>query len=262
MKTPLVFDVNRGSTADGPGVRTTVFLKGCNLDCFWCHNPEGKSLERELAFFTEKCVGCGACARVCIADNCVACGTCAECCPSAARKVYGKPMTTDELVDIIVRDKPFYDSTGGGATISGGECMLYPYFVAELAEKCKRRGVSVAVDTAGNVPYESFETVLPLVDLFLYDVKAIDPALHKKGTGAYNARILENLDRLLAAGAKVIIRTPVIPGFNDGDEQAAIDEYLNKRGLIAEKLPYHAMGESKLKALADGKKFSPPKKRI
>ena len=260
MKTPLIFDVNRGSTVDGPGVRTTVFLKGCNLDCFWCHNPEGKRPEKQLAFFTEKCVGCGTCVQVCKADKCGVCGTCAEYCPESARKVYGRQTSTDELVSIIARDKPFYDSTGGGATISGGECMLYPDFVAELAEKCKSIGVSVAIDTAGNVPYESMKKVLPFADVFLYDVKAIDPVIHKKGTGVDNALILENLDRLISDGAKVIIRTPVIPGFNDGDEQNAIDAYLNTRGLVAEKLPYHAMGESKLKALADGKKFSPPKR--
>lgn len=262
MKTPLVFDVNRCSTVDGPGVRTTVFVKGCNLDCRWCHNPESKCRAAQLAFFSEKCVGCGACSRVCENSECTACGKCADVCPEGARKLYGVPMTTDELADIIERDKPYYEATGGGATISGGECMLYPKFVAELAKKFRERGVSVAVDTAGNVPYSAFETVLPFVDVFLYDVKAVDPKLHEKGTGADNKTILENLDKLIAAGAKIIIRTPVIPGFNDGDEQAAIDEYLNKRGLTAEKLPYHAMGESKLKALADGKKFSPPKKRI
>ena len=247
---PYIFDIKRASTVDGPGIRTAVFFKGCNLDCKWCHNPEGKSPELELALMTEKCIGCGVCKEVCKnPDSCALCGECAENCPAEARKLYGRKYTADELYEIISADIDYYRSTGGGVTFSGGECMLYPDFVAELAEKCAKSGVSVAIDTAGNVPWSSFEAVLPHVSLFLYDVKALDPELHRRGTGADNLLILENLERLLQTGREVIIRTPVIPAYNDGTQLKLIKKYCSDRGLHHELLPYHAIGESKKRAI-------------
>ncbi len=236
-KVPLIFDIKRSSTTDGPGLRTVIFLKGCNLDCFWCHNPEGKSAAPQRAFFEEKCQGCGGCQ------------TGAPLCPHGARKTYGQNYSVEELMAIICADRPYYDATGGGVTVSGGECMLYPEFVADLAEACKAEGISVAVDTAGEVPFRHLEQVLPFTDLFLYDLKALDPALHVQGTGRENGRILDNLDRLLAAGAKVLIRIPSIPGFNEGAEVERIVAYCNARHLPFEILPYHSFGESKKQAL-------------
>lgn len=247
---PYIFDIKRASTVDGPGIRTAVFFKGCNLDCKWCHNPEGKSPELELALMTEKCIGCGVCKEVCKnPDSCALCGECAENCPAEARKLYGRKYTADELYKIISADMDYYRATGGGVTFSGGECMLYPEFLAEIAEKCAAGGISVAIDTAGNLPWSNFEKILPYASCFLYDVKALDPELHKKGTGADNLLILENLEKLIGMGKDIIIRTPVIPDYNDGDELERIKKYCTDRGLKHELLPYHAIGESKKAAL-------------
>ena len=247
---PLIFDIKRSSTVDGPGVRTAVFLKGCNLNCYWCHNPEGKQAVPQLAFFEEKCVGCGTCKKVCPSPRqCTVCGACTDNCPTQARKLYGKAYTQDELLQIIRADKAFFDATGGGATFSGGECMLYPDFVAAMAKKCQENGITVAVDTAGNVPYSSFEKVLPYADIFLYDIKALDPQLHRRGTDCDNGRILENLEKLLQTGKQIIIRVPVIPNFNDGDELERIKAYCAQRNLTPELLPYHNIGEVKKSAL-------------
>lgn len=249
---PLIFDIKRASTSDGPGVRTVVFLKGCNLDCFWCHNPEGKSAVRSLAFFAEKCTGCGVCKKVCPSRNgsCTVCGTCVLCCSAEARKSYGHEYSPEELFAIIRADADYYRATGGGVTFSGGECMLYPDFVSEMAKRCRDAGISVAIDTAGCVPFSHFETVLPYTDIFLYDIKCLDSALHKKGTGQGNELILANLDRLIACGTEIIVRTPEIPNFNEGGEVQRVAEYCKERGLPLEILPYHAMGESKREALA------------
>ena len=251
---PYIFDIKRSSTVDGPGVRTAVFFKGCNLDCKWCHNPESKSPEPELALMTEKCIGCGVCKEICPSpDSCALCGECVNNCPAEARKLYGRKYTADELYEIISTDIDFYRATGGGVTFSGGECMLYPDFLAEIAEKCASGGISVAIDTAGNLPPSHFEKVLPYTSCFLYDIKALDPELHKKGTGADNQLILENLEKLIETGKRIIIRTPVIPGYNDGDELQKIKQYCTARGLEHELLPYHAIGESKKAALKAAK---------
>lgn len=247
---PLIFDVRRASTVDGPGVRTVVFFKGCNLDCFWCHNPEGKSANAQIALFADKCIGCTSCERVCKAtDSCLLCGSCVTVCPTGARKLYGKAWEVEELVALLLRDRAYYDATGGGVTLSGGECMLYPAYVAALSRRCREEGLHVAIDTAGGVPYESFEAVLPYVDLFLYDLKALDPALHKRGTGVDNVRILQNLERLQKTGKPIVIRTPVIPAFNEGAECERIRAFCDARSLPVEFLSYHTFGEDKGNAL-------------
>lgn len=251
MTEPYIFDIRRSSVSDGPGVRTTVFFKGCNLDCFWCHNPEGKESLPQLAVFREMCISCGACARFCKnQDHCIKCFGCAEVCPEGARRVYGRKYSDGELLSAITADKAYYDLTGGGVTFSGGECMLYPEYLARIAEKCRDEGIAVAVDTAGCVPFTSFRTVMPYVDLFLYDIKCIDRELHIKGTGRDNLLILENLDRLLHMGKRIIVRAPVIPDFNEGAECEKIAEYCAQRGLSIEFLKYHELGISKKEALS------------
>ena len=253
MKVPLIFDIVRGSTVDGPGIRTTVFFKGCNLDCAWCHNPEGKSLFPQLAFFGEKCSGCGACARVCPKGNneCLLCGACVSVCKTGARKIYGKSLSMDEIFDEIKKDKLFYDACGGGVTFSGGECMLYPEFLAGVAKMCKNANISVAIDTAGCVPYEYFEAVMPYADVFLYDIKCISADRHKKFTGKDNRIILKNFEKLIKTDKRVIVRVPVIDGFNSDDgEMKKIRDYLADKNVETEYLKYHSMGESKKTALS------------
>ena len=251
MKTPLIFDIKRSSTKDGPGIRTAVFFKGCNLDCFWCHNPEGKSALPQIAFFKDKCISCKSCLEIC--DNnessCTSCGKCTEICPESARKLYGREYTVKEVFELIRADKAYFDATGGGVTFSGGECMLYPEYVRDLAILCRSNGISVAIDTAGCVPYSSFELILPHVDLFLYDIKAITPSLHKRGTSQDNTLILENLEKLIETGKRIIIRVPVIPDFNDGNELKKITEFCDTRNLKYELLPYHEFGIDKENAI-------------
>ncbi len=241
---PLIFDIKRTSTEDGPGIRTTVFLKGCNLDCFWCHNPEGKKANAEYAWFEEKCLSCGACRREGMTD-----ADRVTYCPAQARKCYGRKYTEEELLQILLADRDFYLATGGGVTFSGGECMLYPSFIAGIAKRCREQGISVAVDTAGNVPYAHFEQVIPYTDLFLYDIKCLDSALHCRGTGVGNERILENLAKLQKAGCRILIRIPCIPGFNEGEEVERVRRYCEEAGLPYEVLTYHRFGEDKAKAL-------------
>ena len=251
MKEPLIFDIKRTSTTDGPGIRTVVFFKGCNLDCFWCHNPEGKSPGAEIAYYREKCIACGVCQKICncTQDQCILCGRCVESCPTGAKKLYGRQYSINELLEIIQKDRAYYDATNGGVTFSGGECMLYPEYLLRIAKQCQRDGISVAIDTAGYVPYEHFEKILPYTDYFLYDIKAIDPELHRTGTGKDNVQILDNLERLIKDNARLLIRIPVIPGFNDGEELEKIQAYCLCRGLAFETLAYHTFGEAKKDAL-------------
>ena len=239
MNTPLIFDIKRCSFEDGPGIRTTVFFKGCNLDCGWCHNPESKRPEQEAAYFVDQCIACGACAE----------GNAPEICPTRARRVYGKHYSELELLDIIASDRAYFEASDGGVTFSGGECMLYPEFLASIAGLCHNAGISVAIDTAGNVPWTHFERILPSADLFLYDLKCITPERHKLGTGHTNERILENLERLIRTGKQILIRTPVIPDFNDDAELERIRAYCADRKLPLEELAYHSFGLDKLRAL-------------
>lgn len=259
----IVFDIQHNSYVDGPGLRTTVFFKGCTLRCGWCHNPESWEKKPILLHYADKCVSCGACAAVCMAGavspdgrtdrtSCAVCGQCEWVCMEDARALCGKEMTAEEVVRDVARDRIYYGEDGG-ITLSGGECLMQSDFAAEILRRCREAGIRTAVDTAGHVPREAFEAVLPYADLFLYDLKCADPALHRKGTGAENGRILDNLRFLLTVcPEKVAIRIPVIPGFNtDPVEIAAMASLLREMPhppLWVEPLPYHAMGENKARA--------------
>jgi len=253
MNTGMLFDIERNSFVDGPGIRTTVFFKGCNLRCKWCHNPESQSFQPQLLFYRNKCTGCGKCKEVCPyhLEQCDLCGKCTIYCPVDARKVCGRKYTVGEVLAEVIKDKCFYDTSGGGVTFSGGECMMQVDFLLELLKKCKENGIHTAVDTAGCVTWEKFENILPYADLFLYDVKCFSEDLHIQGTGVSNKLILENLKRLSAEFAGDInVRIPVIPGFNDDpEEMQAMADFLNcLRIKEVELLPYHKMGEHKYEA--------------
>lgn len=253
MNKAILFDIQRNSFVDGPGIRTTVFFKGCNLRCAWCHNPESQDFKPQMLFYRDKCTGCGKCKAVCpTPENCTLCGKCTLYCPVDARKVCGKEYTADAVFAEIIKDKAYYEASGGGATFSGGECMLQIDFLAEILKKCKENSIHTAVDTAGHIPFEHFEKILPYTDLFLYDVKIFESQKHKQYTGVGNELILENLKKLFSAGAKLWIRIPIIPDVNDSmEELRQIKEFLALCGKPekVELLPYHAMGENKYRAI-------------
>lgn len=249
-----IFDIQRTSFVDGPGIRTTVFFKGCNLRCAWCHNPESQRFEKQIMFYKDKCIGCGKCFEKCHNQlkNCDFCGQCEIYCPSEARKICGKEYTVEEVYEQIVQDVDFYKTSGGGVTFSGGECMLQLDFLKEILELCHKNGIHTAVDTAGCVPYENFESILPYTDMFLYDVKLLDEEKHKKYVGASNKLILENLAKLLQNNVKIWVRVPLIGGVNDNIEEiSALRDFFKVNGFPdkVELLPYHAMGENKSRAL-------------
>ena len=244
MERAMIFDIQHASVVDGPGLRTTVFFKGCNMKCKWCHNPESQAYEKQVMFHKEKCTGCGRCKNISRSDiNFI--------CFNDAREVCGKEYSADEVLENVVSDKAFYDNSGGGVTFSGGECMLQIDFLTEILKKCKSAGLHTAVDTAGNVPWDYFEKILPYTDLFLYDIKAVDSEIHKNFTGVSNNLILNNLTGLFARTANIRIRIPIIPGVNDTTaETRNIKKFLSEyKPLEIELLPYHSMGEHKYDAL-------------
>jgi pyruvate formate lyase activating enzyme len=254
MNKAIIFDIQRNSFVDGPGIRTTVFFKGCNLKCAWCHNPESQSAKPQMMFYKDKCTGCGKCKSVCPyhLEQCELCGKCTLYCPVDARKVCGKEHTVDEVLKEVLKDKAFYETSGGGVTFSGGECMLQIDFLVEILKKCKENGIHTAVDTAGHIPFESFEKILPYTDLFLYDIKIFDSQKHKQYVGVSNELILENLKKLFERKAKLWIRIPIIPDVNDSIEEIQkIKDFLKTIGTAEkiELLPYHAMGENKYRAI-------------
>lgn len=265
--TGLVFNIMRFALHDGPGIRTTVFLKGCPLRCWWCHNPESESQEPEVLYFQERCIGCGECVRACphgalsldaagehvVRDpsRCEPCGECAEACPTGARQLVGRRMTVAEVVREVAKDQVFFDESGGGVTISGGEPLMQPEFVEELLSALRGRRIRTALDTCGLAQPEVVERVRPHVDLFLYDLKAMDQATHLKYTGVKNDLILRNLASLAEAGSTVIVRLPVIPGVNDGGDQLdTLAGFMTAHGLRdLDLLPYHRIGSDKYQRL-------------
>lgn len=266
-KDGLIFDIQPFSLHDGPGTRTTVFMQGCPLHCKWCHNPESQPFEGALLFYPARCIGCGACAGVCPegggmrtvrhTDGCILCGKCAESCYADAIKRSGRWISADELFEEAARDRELFMQSGGGVTFSGGEPLMQAGFIAPVMQRLKNEGIHIAVETSLCVKWEMVEMVLGLADLFYADIKCIDPEKHRENVGADNVLILENIRRLSAAGANMILRTPVAPGFNADDEEISrIGRFIC--GLPgrhrAELLAYHGMCAPKYAAL--GREFS------
>lgn len=258
----LISQVQRWSIHDGPGIRTTVFLKGCPLRCVWCHNPELQSFGTELLFDSTRCVACGRCVAVCpsgaaqwagdaielIRSRCQACGACARACPNEAREVVGKYLSPGEVLGELVRDRVFYERSGGGIAVSGGEPLAQPVFTAELLRGAKEAGLHTALDTCGYAAHAVLRDIARHVDLVLYDLKQMDSRLHTVQTGVSNDVILENLAWLLHEGPSVWIRIPVVHGFTDDDmnfEAAAAFLAREGRPALIELLPYHEFGVPK-----------------
>ena len=263
--TATIFDIQRGSYVDGPGIRTTVFFKGCNLRCAWCHNPESQSFEAQMLFYQSKCTECGKCEEKCPNHraSCDLCGRCTFYCPQDARELCGNEYTTDEVLGEMLKDRALYENTGGGVTFSGGECMLRIDFLEAILKECKQKGIHTAVDTAGHLPWDHFERILPYTDLFLYDIKSMDEEIHRQYVGVDNRLILENLARLLRSDASIWVRMPVVAGVNDRLwEMQCMKLFFEENGYPdkIELLPYHPMGEHKYAALGrTAETFAAPK---
>ena len=240
----ILFDIQRFSVHDGPGIRTTVFMKGCPLRCRWCHNPEGLSPTIQLQFIEEHCIRCGRCGkRESLAD--------AEKCPSGALKICGRAMEEEDVLTEILKDRRFYGKNGG-VTFSGGECLTQADFVASVLRRTKVLGLHGTIDTSGCVPWAAIEKTIACCDLYLYDIKCLNPERHREYTGADNALILENLERLSESGKEIWIRIPVIPDFNNTEsEMTAIAERILTLKSVSQVtlMPYHVLGASKYKTL-------------
>jgi pyruvate formate lyase activating enzyme len=277
--TGLIFNIQRFSIHDGPGIRTTVFFKGCSLRCFWCHNPEGRHARPEIQYFPERCIGCGECLDRCpnqahtlkeefhlyLRELCKNCGICTETCYANALELIGKYMTVDEVMEEILRDRMFYETSSGGVTLSGGEPVLQPQFAKVILMQCKEQGLHTAIETCGNYQWQQLESVLPFTDLIMMDLKTIDPIKHKSACGDSNEQILANAKRLALTDKPTIFRTPIVPTINDTFEDVgAIVKFVrnlvelrlkhnNGQGRWAEiqfeLLPFHRLAADKYRSL-------------
>lgn len=266
--TGRIFDIQRMSLHDGPGIRTTVFFKGCNLRCFWCHNPESYKKSKELQYFAQKCIACGLCVSQCqygchsidqntgvhsfLRDSCHNCGRCASVCPSRSLVFTGSDWSIANLISEVMRDKPFFDNSGGGVTASGGEPLLQYEFLAAFFHKLKEKHIHTVIESALNVPFSAIEAVLAYTDLFLVDFKHPDANEHEKITGSSNELILHNINLLDQSGVKYCIRIPIIPGVNDTVEtMTAFDKIIGnlKNPTHVELMPYHDYGIGKYNSM-------------
>jgi len=268
-KEGTVFDIQRFSVHDGPGIRTLVFLKGCSLTCEWCANPESQAVTPELLFDPARCIACENCLILCThgalhkqgkrilfeKERCIGCGACTEKCYAEARVLKGRKMTVEAVVAEVLKDEAFYADSGGGVTLSGGEPLDQPGFSECILKACKNLALHTAVETAGHVSWSSFEKIIPFTDLFLFDIKHTDPDKLKEFTKGDAARILQNLKKLVMRTKQIIVRTPVIPGFNDSPGEIKKIARLVKSLDIKElhMLPYHRYGQSKYRLM--GRKY-------
>ncbi len=261
-RTGIITDLQRFSLYDGPGIRTTVFLKGCPLRCQWCHNPECLFPSPQLRYVSARCAQCGRCGQVCVQGvhdwsqgrhtvnwhRCKQCGACVQACPAEALSLTGRRVSAGEIIATALRDRDYYDRSGGGLTVSGGEPFLQPDFLEALLTLAKENGIATAVETCGFWPRDALARIAPLTDLFLFDYKETDPLLHQRFTGQDNRLILENLDALLARGSKVTLRCPLIPGYNLRTEHLEGIAALTKRYPTlagCELMAYHKLGAPK-----------------
>jgi pyruvate formate lyase activating enzyme len=263
----IITNIQGFSIHDGPGIRTVVFFKGCPLSCPWCANPECISREPQIGFIETLCAGCGKCLEVCLNDairrdegmhridysRCAACGDCVDHCSYGALVRHGVSMTVSEVWDAVIRDKIFYESSGGGVTVSGGEPLLWPQFVRELFGRCRQESVDTCMETCGFAGRQALLDVLPVTDHFLFDLKHMDSDMHRRYTGLPNDQILKNAALILEKGADVLFRQPLIPGINDSisniEATAGFLTRLGKGAARLQLMPYHRMGQSKYKAL-------------
>ena len=281
--TGRIFAVKKLAVHDGDGIRTTFFFKGCPLSCVWCHNPEGISFKSEIQYIQNKCLNCGECTNVCKygvnnlkngihsfeRELCRACGECERVCIGNALALCGKNMTTDEIMEIVMEDRDFYECSGGGVTLSGGECLCQADFCAELLKKLKAENINCNVDTCGYVEKEAIDKVMPYTDLFLYDIKHINSELHKKYTGVPNEKIIENLLYINSQGKPIEVRIPLIPSINDDEETLhKIGKLLSELHMVKKVriLQYNNLVDSKYKITGRVNKMPqvapPPEQKI
>ena len=263
VNTGVIFNIQRYSIHDGPGIRTTVFLKGCPLNCWWCQNPESQLSGQEMIFWEDRCISCGACSTICPSgaiqikngipvtekEECILCGKCIEKCPALAREMIGKKVTAEEVIKEIEKDMVFYEESDGGATFSGGEPLVQSEFLEGLLNGCREKKIHTAVDTSGYISWEILNKICPKVDLFLYDLKLMDIERHKKYTGVSNEIILDNLKKLSSVHNNISVRFSVIPGINDDYQNIKeTGEFLSSLKITqVNLLPYHYIGIDKYK---------------
>jgi pyruvate formate lyase activating enzyme len=265
MASGMIFDIKRYAINDGPGIRTAVFMKGCPLECWWCHNPEGQNAKPQLIFRVNRCKAAKACLEACPQgaiswndtsvtnwETCDQCGKCAEACMPGAREMIGRMISVEQLLMEIERDVPFYDQSGGGVTFTGGEPLQQMEFLRQVLQACKNLHLHTTVDTSGYTSAENLLSILPLVDLFLYDVKLMDAEKHARYTSVSNPKILSNLQKISRQGASIIVRIPLIPGINDDDNNLnQIGAFLASLPQLVgvELMPYHEIGVAKYQGL-------------